>query len=116
MAIASKLAIAIFFYIHPPTSTTSPQSRGLTKFQNKVNAALRISQIEPYAGEFERAATEIALRFPQRDFGQDAFRLWHGGSGGRSDSRTPLFPDGLAAFLCLGFLRLVVFYSGGTPE
>ena len=55
MAIASKLAIAIFLYIHPPTSTTSPQSRGLTKFQNKVNAALRISQIEPYAGEFERA-------------------------------------------------------------
>ena len=39
-----------------------------------------------------------------------------GGSGGRSDSRTPLFPDGLAAFLCLGFPRLVVFYSGGTLD
>ena len=49
-------------------------------------------------------------------FGQDAFRLWHGGSGGRSDSRTPLFPDGLAAFLCLGFPLLVDFYLGGTLD
>ena len=70
-----------------------------------MNAALRNSHAIHLKGEFERAATEIALREPQRAFRSRVPPL-AGGSGGRSDARTPLFPNGLAAFLCLGFPRL----------
>ena len=42
--------------------------------------------------------------------------LWSGDPSRRADYRPVGFPEGLAAFLCLGFPRLGVFLFGGNPR